>query len=155
MKDEQERQYTELLDRLRNEGYRITPQRAAVISILLHRRDHPSVEQVYVELKEHYPMASLATVYKTVDLLKKIHSVLEIGLADAGSRYDALNPIPHPHLICVRCKKILDPQVELFRGVEKELEVKYGYKITQQRLDFFGLCPDCQSEELIDKELTG
>ncbi|MGD0006541.1 MAG: transcriptional repressor [Anaerolineaceae bacterium] len=139
--------YTALVDKLKQHGHRITPQRAAILKVFTESQDHPSVEQVYEQIKADFPMTSLATIYKTVTLLKEEKEILELGFANESSRYDGNKPYPHPHLICVRCHRIIDPEIELFNELPQELAQKYGYQIVNQRVDFFGICPECQVNE--------
>lgn len=84
----------EIIDKLRERECRITPQRVAILKILLDSCDHPSVEEVYEQVRINFPTTSLATVYKTVNLLKEIGEILEIGFADGSNRYDATSPTP-------------------------------------------------------------
>ncbi|MFC1825444.1 Fur family transcriptional regulator [Thermodesulfobacteriota bacterium] len=137
----------QMLEKLREQKFRITPQRIAVLKILAASDGHPSVEQIYHQVKKDFPTTSLATVYKTVTLLKELNEVLELGLPEGGNRYDGNRPFPHPHLICTNCKKIIDPNIESLEGVTKELISETGFQITSHRLDFFGICPDCQGKE--------
>ena len=95
---------------LRDAGRRITPQRLAVLKILAESSNHPSVEMIYSQVKKRFPTTSLATVYKTVTLLKELQEVLELGFAGGGSRYDGKRPFPHPHVVCTKCGAIVDPQ---------------------------------------------
>ena len=60
--------YAALVDKLKQRGYRITPQRAAILKVFTESQDHPTVEQVYEQIKADFPMTSLATIYKTVTL---------------------------------------------------------------------------------------
>jgi len=133
-----------MLGRLKEEHFRITPQRIAVLRILAGSNGHPSVETIYEAVKRDFPTTSLATVYKTVTLLKELNEVLELGFPEGRNRYDGANPCPHPHLICTKCQKIIDPDLGNLEGVTKELASETGFQITTHRLDFFGICPDCQ-----------
>jgi Fur family peroxide stress response transcriptional regulator len=137
----------ELTTRLRERGHRLTPQRMAVLKILSANEGHPSVEQIYERVKVDFPMTSLATVYKTVTVLKEMGEVLELGFSDGGNRYDGIRPYPHPHLICTKCKNIVDPQVATLSELRREVAQSTGYQIVSHRLDFFGICPQCQEEE--------
>jgi Fur family peroxide stress response transcriptional regulator len=136
----------EMLSRLRGRDFRITPQRLAVLKILAGSMSHPSVDDIYQEVKAEFPTTSLATVYKTVSLLKELNEVLELGFPDGSNRYDGNNPLPHPHAICMKCKKIMDPELMNIDALSEEMSRKTGYKIFHHRLDFFGLCPDCQQK---------
>lgn len=132
-----------VITRLRERGHRLTPQRMAVLTVLFSSKEHPSVEQIYERIKADFPMTSLATIYKTVAVLKEIGEVQELGLCDDSKRYDA-NPYPHAHLICVKCKKIMDLDVDIVGGLPQDVAQRTGYQIVSHRLDFFGICPQCQ-----------
>lgn len=136
----------EIVVKLRDLNFRITPQRVAILRIFLNSQDHPSVEQVYAQVKADFPSTSLATVYKTVNLLKEIGEILEIGFACGGNRYDGNKPYPHPHLICTRCKKIMDSDIGLVDQIASELEQISGYRIVSHQIEFFGICPACQKK---------
>lgn len=139
-----ERRIQEILEKLKGKYFRITPQRYAILKILVESDEHPSVEQIYKEVKAQFPTTSLATVYKTVSLLKEINEVLELGFHDGNNRYDGNRPYPHPHVICTGCRKIMDPELAALDELSREMARKTGYKINSHRLDFFGLCPACQ-----------
>lgn len=134
----------QVLAKLKKRKFRITPQRLAVLEALVASDRHPSVEQVYAQVKARFPTTSLATVYKTVALLKDMNEVLELGFSDVGNRYDALKPYPHPHVICTGCGRILDPEVSGLEALTEEMSRKTGFTIVSHRLDFYGLCPDCR-----------
>ncbi|MFH1057186.1 MAG: Fur family transcriptional regulator [Pseudomonadota bacterium] len=136
----------QMQEALRAGGHRLTPQRLAVLRILADSRQHPSVERIYQEVKRDFPTTSLATIYKTVTLLKELGQVLELGFADGGSRYDGSRPYPHPHVICTRCGAIVDPEFSGMGAMAQEMGLKSGFKIDYHRLDFFGLCPRCQAK---------
>lgn len=135
-----------MLQKLRQRNFRITPQRIAVLKILAFSEEHPSVENIYEKVKEDFPTTSLATVYKTVTLLKELNEVLELGFPEGSNRYDGNKPYPHPHLICTKCKKIVDPDLASLKDMTQELVSDTGFQIINHRLDFFGICPDCQEK---------
>ena len=137
----------EMITSLKEQGHRLTPQRMAVLKILAADEGHPSVEQVYERVKVDFPMTSLATIYKTVTLLKEMGEVLELGFSDGSNRYDGNKPYPHPHLICTKCKNIVDPEVATLSELRQKVAQSTGYQIVSHRLDFFGICPQCQEKE--------
>jgi len=134
----------EMIDKLRKNDFRITPQRLAILRILATSKGHPSVEQIFEQVKKHFPTTSLATVYKTVSLAKKIGEVLELGFSDDSNRYDGNKPYSHPHVVCTQCKKIIDPNLASLTDMTHELTRETGFRILNHRLDFFGICPECQ-----------
>ena len=135
-----------MIRRLRENGSRITPQRIAIFKILAASKGHPSVEKIYEQVKPIFPTTSLATVYKNVTLLKDLGEVLELAFSNDSSRYDGNRPHPHPHLVCIKCKKILDPDLASLKDVTSELTQETGFKIVNHRLDFFGICSECQKK---------
>lgn len=141
---EPQRRIEEMLSKLKSRDFRITPQRLAVLRIVAESEEHPTVDEIYREVKAEFPTTSLATVYKTISLLKELNEVLELGFPDGSNRYDGSNPSPHPHAICVKCKKIVDPELISIDAISEEMGRMTGYKIFYHRLDFFGICPDCQ-----------
>lgn len=135
----------QIVEKLKANGCRLTPQRLAVLRFLAETQTHPSAEMIYEHVKKDFPTTSLATVYKTVTLAKELGEILEIGLAGGSNRYDGFNPSPHPHLICLECQKIMDPDLDALDGMTEELAKDTGFKIVNHRVDFFGVCPECQS----------
>ena len=131
---------------LREKGCRLTPQRLALLKIIARREGHYSVDQIYELIKIDFPTTSLATIYKTLSLLKDMGEVLELNFASAGSRYNGNKPYPHPHVMCTSCGQILDSESGGSAELSLEMARKTGYQITHHQLNFFGLCPICQKE---------
>ena len=125
----------------------MTPQRMAVIKTLVSGEGHPTAEQVYDQVQVDFPMTSLATIYKTITMLKEMGELIELSFPNAGSHYDCLNPFPHPHLICTFCGNITDVDVSELVDLPQQIAKRTGYKVTSYRLDFFGICPQCQLNE--------
>jgi Fur family peroxide stress response transcriptional regulator len=144
---EAQERFETLVSKLKKHGHRLTPQRSAILRIFISSRDHPSVEQVYEQLKQQFPMMSLATVYKTVAMLKEEGELLELGFANGSTRYDGYHPYPHPHLICIRCHRIVDLEGKDLDRPSLELAEKYGYRLVSHRHDLFGICPRCLALE--------
>ena len=133
-----------MVEKLRDHGHRITPQRLAILKVLASSDGHPSVEQIYDRVKSDFPTTSLATVYKNVALMKSLGEVIELGFSDDCNRYDGHKPYPHPHLVCTLCRKIIDPDLSMLQDLTRELVQETGFRIVNHRVDFFGICPECQ-----------
>ena len=103
---ESKKRFELIIQKLREKGHKITPQRMAIVKILSKSDGHPSVEDIYDQIKKDFPTMSLATVYRNIVLIKSLGEVLELGFPDGSNRYDGNRPYPHPHVICVKCKKI-------------------------------------------------
>jgi Fur family peroxide stress response transcriptional regulator len=143
-----EKRFEIIIRKLRDHGHKITPQRLAIVKILAGSEGHPSVENIHARIKKDFPTMSLATVYKNILLIKSLGEVLELGFPDGSNRYDGNKPTPHPHVICVKCKKIVDPDLDNLDEMRKEVETETGFKILNHRLDFFGICSKCMTENV-------
>ena len=147
MSDPQKR-FETIIQKLRENRHKITPQRLAIVNILSKGDGHPSVEDIYNQLKYNFPTMSLATVYRNIVLIKSLGEVLELGFPDGSNRYDGNKPYPHPHVICIKCKKIVDPDLDSLDDMKKEVANETNFKILNHRLDFFGICGNCLAKEL-------
>jgi Fur family peroxide stress response transcriptional regulator len=129
---------------LREQGYRFTPQRMAIVQAILERRDHPSAEEVYRHVSAAFPMISLATVYKTLEVLKDLGEVVELPV-EGRTHYDG-NPRPHVHLICERCHSVMDWSEEVAFPIPEEAIAASGFRPHHYHLEVHGLCPRCAGE---------
>ena len=137
--------FDELITALRERDFRLTPQRVELVRLIASSEGHPSAAQLYARIKSQFPTMSQATVYKTLALLKDLGQVLEIDLRD-DSHYDGNRPKPHPHLICMKCNKIVDGELSLDQELIKKMEKVSGYTILRPQISLYGLCPDCKGE---------
>ena len=140
-----EQRLNQMHSKLKEHDFRLTPQRLAILKVLAVSEGHPTVERIYETVRAEFPTTSIATIYKTVNLLKQLNEVLELGFPDGSNRYDGNKPYPHPHVICTECKKIIDPNLGSLKELTKEVIKETGFQILNHRVDFFGICRDCQS----------
>ena len=147
MPDHQER-FDAIIQKLRDGGHKITPQRLAIVKILAKSQSHPSVENIHARITKDFPTMSLATIYRNILLIKSLGEILELGFPDGSNRYDGNKPYPHPHVICIKCKKIVDPDLESLDEMKKEVALETKFKILNHRLDFFGVCSNCMAEKV-------
>ncbi|MGQ9709927.1 MAG: Fur family transcriptional regulator [Anaerolineae bacterium] len=133
-----------VIRRLREQGYRLTPQRMAIVQAVLESPDHPSVEEIYQQVSAVFPMISLATVYKTLEVLRDIGEVMELPMG-GRTRYDG-NLRPHVHLVCERCHSVIDWSDDAI-SIPEEAIAASGFRPHYYRLEVYGLCPRCQQEE--------
>jgi Fur family peroxide stress response transcriptional regulator len=136
-----------IIRKLRDHGHKITHQRLAIARILADSEGHPSVENIHSQLKRDFPTMSLATVYRNIVLIKSFGEVLELGFPDGSNRYDGNKPYPHPHVICIKCKKVVDPDLRSLEEMKEEVALETDFKILNHRLDFFGICSECVSDK--------
>ena len=134
-----------LRQKLHSSGHRITPQRLCILWALVGSNTHPSAEEIYAQVKQISPTTSLATVYKTLDTLREMGEVLEIQPGDGRQHFDGIRPHFHPHVICTQCGEIQDVEVEGLTGLPGLAQTASGYEIHAQRVEFYGLCSQCQA----------
>lgn len=132
-----------VISALREGGYKVTAQRVAIVRALTSDRTHPTAEEIYEWVRREYPMMSPATVYKTLDLLKKINTVRELGFAEGGARFDP-NMNLHINLVCVKCGTIEDLNERLLKDLKERVATASNYRITGHRIEFYGYCSRCQ-----------
>ena len=145
MNTEPETRFNEMLTALKEQDFRLTPQRVELVRLIAVSEGHPSAGQLYAKIHTRFPTMSHATVYKTLTLLKEMGQVLEIDLRD-DSHYDGHRPEPHPHLICLKCGKIIDAEVTLEEKSLRSLEQHSGFRIIRPQISLYGLCEDCQKD---------
>lgn len=138
--------FNQLIAALKERDFRLTPQRVELVRLIAASEGHPSAGQLFTKIKHQFPTMSPATVYKTLALLKEMNQVYEIDLRD-DSHYDGNRPQPHPHLICIRCNKIIDADVSLDQESLRKLEQESGFSILRPQISLYGLCEDCNMEK--------
>lgn len=144
LRSERRRRAAELTGKLTARGFRLTPQRFYIVEALVGDDSHPSAEEIYARVRQVCPTTSLATVYKTLETLKGMGEVLELEFSDGSNRYDGLRPASHPHVICVRCGRIEDVELDSVPALEAQVVSSSGYQIQSHRIEFYGVCSGCQ-----------
>jgi len=138
----------QLTTALQHAGMRLTPQRIAVCKLLAESEEHPTASIIYEQIKAQFPSLSLATVYNTLDTLVSLGAVNVLGHAgDDHVHYDA-DMDPHVNLACVKCHKIIDIPSEHVHHLDTEITQASGFKLLGARVLYYGLCPECQTEQI-------
>jgi len=109
---------------------------------LMRSRDHPTAEDLYTRLKRRNPTMSLATVYKALELFKKMGLVNELGFASGSARYDP-NVEPHINLICLKCGRIADRSDHGLHSIASRIGKNTDFRVLNQRFEFYGYCASC------------
>lgn len=130
---------------LRDKGFKVTPQRLAIYNALAATTAHPSAEMIYNELQPIYPTMSLATVYKTIEILKEMDLVQVLNVGEDSFRYDA-NTSNHPHIRCMSCGRVDDLHGIDSTDFVSKVSAQTDYTIQGQQFYFYGICPKCQNE---------
>ena len=137
-------QMEQIVASLRDEGFRITPQRMAIVDYLLKTEDHPSADHIHKVVRKRYPMVSLSTVYKTLYLLKEKNLVNEIEVG-GESRFDA-HTDDHINIVCIKCGKIDDVDEETLKDIQLKAAKKSKYLILKSSFELHGYCSSCKSK---------
>jgi Fur family peroxide stress response transcriptional regulator len=129
------------MNKYRALGLKLTPQRLAILQYLDGNRAHPSAENIYQNVKKKYPTMSYATVYNTIEALKRKGDLLELTIDPERRRYDP-ETRPHHHLVCMECKKIVD----IFKDFSLSFprEAKGSFEAVGYHIKFYGTCPECK-----------
>jgi Fur family peroxide stress response transcriptional regulator len=129
---------------LRRKGYKATPQRIAICRFALHNRDHPTAQRIYSEVKKVHLTVSLATVYKTLKMLKELGLVQELNFPQGQTRFDCYMK-PHINLVCLRCGNIRDLDGLTAQEIVGRVAAAAKFTVTGQRLDLYGICEKCKT----------
>ena len=135
---------SELRNKLRSQGGRFTPQRAAVYQIL-RKGSHPMAEEIYSLVKKEVPRISLATVYKALEALVASGLAAKLECGSAPARYD-WDLREHYHTRCLRCREIRDLPPGLKPGLPKGPSDVDGFRVLGHRLEVLGYCARCRAK---------
>jgi Fe2+ or Zn2+ uptake regulation protein len=134
-----------ILEQFRQNGLKITPQRRAILDLLVQDDSHPTADEIFQRVLSVMPDVSRTTVYNTLRELIAMGELAEVqGLSESGLRYDT-DTSDHHHLYCVRCHTLIDIEHD-FEGLALPPEESSGYQIARQQVTFYGICPDCQTD---------
>ncbi len=125
----------------RNLGIKLTPQRIAILDYLKGNNNHPSAEEIFKHVSQNFSTMSFATVYNTLEALKKIGLISELTIDPSRKRYD-YDTKPHHHLICSHCQKIVD----VYSDYKLNVEEKYNreFEVLGNHIEFYGICKKCK-----------
>ena len=135
-----------LIAALRQRGYRITPQREMIISILAHSGRHMAAEEVFEEVQKQSQALNIATVYRVLDLLHEEGLACRNDLGGGKIVYATVEHGPHVHLICRQCGYVIDADYALVSSLETGFKQQYQFEPDLKHLSIFGLCSACKKE---------
>ena len=131
---------------LRDEGYRLTPQRLMILDIIYDSQGHVSAEEIHQRVRKQYPFVDISTVYRTLNLLKKLRLITETDLGGGSVRYERLEHGRHHHLVCRRCGDSFPLEHSLLAPLEERLLKEHGFAADLDHFAIFGLCHRCQGQ---------
>ncbi|HUU65223.1 MAG TPA: Fur family transcriptional regulator [Dehalococcoidales bacterium] len=133
----------DLISKLSEQGYRLTPQRMLVLSAIENSHDHISAEEIYAQVVAKYPYVNISTVYRTLELLNRLGLVTETDLGGGRVRYHPAGKGHHHHLVCQECGKVIDLDETVLYPLKKVLLREYKFSADLRHLGIFGRCVDC------------
>jgi len=130
---------------LRQHGYKLTPQRHALLKVIAGSKDHLSPGAIYEKARKEFPTVGLVTVYRTLDLLTDLGLVCRIHMDGTARSYMMRRPTEHHHhLICASCGIVIDFTDCSLNKLEQQLSRKTNFKIERHLLELYGRCQSCQ-----------
>lgn len=133
----------DIITKLSKKGYRLTPQRMMVLTAIENSDNHISAEEIYAQVVAKYPHVNISTVYRTLELLKRLDLVTETDLGGGRVRYHPADKGHHHHLVCQECGKIIDLDESLLSSLKSMLRREYRFSADLRHLAIFGRCADC------------
>jgi Fe2+ or Zn2+ uptake regulation protein len=130
-------------DKLRSQGYRMTPQRLAILSILESAGRHLTPQEIFDRAQRAMPGMTEATVYRTLSFLSEQGLVLAAHVGSGQLVYEIAGH-DHHHLICRACGDTQEIEHAPLQSLYQQFQASTGYRIDRMHVTFFGLCPACQ-----------
>ncbi|MEV7359996.1 MULTISPECIES: transcriptional repressor [unclassified Kitasatospora] len=134
---------SDLLERLRGRGWRLTSQRRVVAEVLDGEHVHLTADEVHARAAERLPEISRATVYNTLGELVTLGEVIEVSTDGRAKRYDPNAHHPHQHLVCTHCGTIRDVHPTDDPLTALPTDQRFGFTVTDAAVTYRGLCPAC------------
>ena len=132
-----------IASKLSEQGYRLTPQRIMVLSAIENSSNHISAEEIYAQIVTKFPKVNISTVYRTLELLKRLSLVTETDLGEGRVRYHPAEQGHHHHLVCRECGAIIDLDESLLAPLKGALLREYKFSADLKHLAILGRCINC------------
>jgi len=134
-------------DRLiRQRGFRVTPQRKAILQAVIDGKGHSSIEEVYQRVRDRLPDVNLATVYRTLNFLCELRLLVAADLGGKNWVFELAGEKPHHHLVCRSCGKVARIEQDEVQALIDRISWEQGFLIDMDHMALFGLCKDCQKK---------
>ena len=129
--------------KLSEQGYRLTPQRMMILSAIENSDGHISAEEIYAQVVAKYPHVNISTVYRTLELLKRLGMVTETDLGEGRVRYHPADKGHHHHLVCTECGAVIDLDESVLSSLKSALLREYRFVADLRHLAIWGRCVKC------------
>lgn len=135
----------EIASVLRQQGYKLTPQRRAVLNVVARTREHLTPAVIHERVCQKHPGIGLVTIYRTLEILTELGLVCEVHIGGNCRSYLMRRPLGHHHhLICSDCGTVVDFADCDLNELEQKLSQETGFEIDGHLLEFLGRCQDCR-----------
>jgi Fur family ferric uptake transcriptional regulator len=131
-------------ERLREKGYRLTPQRELVLAAV-EELGHATPDEVLTKVHQRSGAVNISTVYRTLELLEELGLVRHTHLTDRAPTYHSRSGEEHVHLVCRGCGTVLEAHMDEFESLSESLRANHGFDADVGHLTVFGTCGDCRS----------
>ena len=128
---------------LKENGYRITPQRSLIVDVLHDAKKHITPEEIHRQVSARFPEVNKSTIYRTLEVLKKLDLVDETDLGGNKLYYHHADHGHHHHLVCQNCGQTIEIKEEAFDPLKEMLINQYGFDPDIRHLAIFGRCANC------------
>ncbi|MCC7362814.1 MAG: transcriptional repressor [Dehalococcoidia bacterium] len=136
----------EAAEMLRRAGHKITPQRVLILRALRHAGGHISASQIAEQVRAAYPVVDVSTVYRTLDVLKRMRLVTATDMGQGDVVFEWAPATPHHHLICSSCGHVAELEHHYFDRLADQLAADFSFAADLHHFAIFGLCRGCQIE---------
>jgi Fur family transcriptional regulator, ferric uptake regulator len=136
----------ELSDNLRQRGYRLTPQRELLLSILGANDKHVCADALLQRVHEVYPRANKSVVYRNLDLLAELGMISRVDLGQGRVEYEVHRHPHHHHLVCRHCGRVTEINSGAFAALQQQLLEQHDFVADMDHLAIFGLCRACRKK---------
>ncbi len=134
-----------IVEQLRKQGHRLTPQRLAILQILDDHSGHFTPSDIYERAVQRMPGLTEATVYRTLEFLSNNGLALVAHVGDGRLVYESAAH-NHHHLICRQCGHTIEIEPDLLAALYDKFHERTGFQIDCSHMTFFGLCPACAGQ---------
>jgi Fur family ferric uptake transcriptional regulator len=135
------------LRELHERGFRLTPQREMVLSVMHQVEGMATADEIYGRVQERSAAVDISTVYRTLDLLQEFRMVACVDPGDGQHRYELLGVHgPHVHLVCQECGALIGVELEVVQPLAERLLAAHGFALDLDGLTLPGLCRHCLAQ---------
>jgi len=129
---------------LKSAGLRMTSQRALILDIISQGHEHLDADKVYQLARQRQPNLSLSTVYRNLQLLKRLGLVKELHFDESHHHYEAKPSVEHHHLVCLDCGKVVEFKCPLSQNMRENVGRENDFLIIDEEVRMRGYCPECR-----------